>query len=97
MVGGWRVGHDPLPVRAGVHGGAMKESLFVVAGTAVFLAACALVAWLFMPDSRAKPSTLACHAAGGWWVAATLDNHGEPKMWACVDDAGRLVLLSEEK
>lgn len=75
----------------------MKESLFVVAGTFVFMAACMILALPFAPEHMSKPLSLACHAAGGWWVAATLDRNGEPKMWACVDDAGRLVRLSEEK
>ncbi len=49
------------------------------------------------PPPPAITQTMSCHAAGGWWVAATLDKNGEPKMWACVDDAGRLVRLTEDK
>lgn len=67
--------------------------LFVVfAATTVF----AVAVFMSRPDSvREPPHSLRCHAAGGWWVAATLDKHGNPKMYACVDDAGRLVRLSE--
>lgn len=57
-----------------------------------------VLSFRYDPEPRpGGPGAVKCHAAGGWWVAATLDNHGEPKMWACVDDAGRLVRLSEEK
>ena len=75
----------------------MNDSLFVLAWTAVFLAACALFGWLVVAPlpPHGEPHSLRCHAAGGWWVAATLDKHGNPKMYACVDDAGRLVRLSE--
>jgi hypothetical protein len=57
----------------------------------------ALMAMCQTPHVADTTGSLACHAAGGWWVAATLDLNGNPKMFACVDDAGRLVRLQEAK
>ncbi len=76
----------------------MSDNALLAVLSACVMAPFIVAAWCATsPAPEVRGSSLACHAAGGWWVAATLDKNGEPKMWACVDDAGRLVRLSEEK
>lgn len=72
----------------------------VALATAYFVAVCAWVTWDSLRDP-VQPSrsgwAMSCHAAGGRWVSVTLDKDGDTKLWACVDDAGRHVRLTEMK
>lgn len=70
----------------------MFKLAVVFAGVTLFAVAVSLT----RPDPvPASTQTAVCQAQGGWWVAATYDRHGTPKMFACVDDAGRLLRVTE--
>jgi hypothetical protein len=74
------------------------DALDLAGPALVVIALVCLIVAIGIDRHREPPAgSLACHAAGGWWVAATLDLNGNPKMFACVDDAGRLVRLQEAK